>query len=118
MLARKIISALLAFLIFLPPTQGWSQQSLQDQAQFYLQNIGPGPAPSTAPSPTTPQTPVRSDLPKQAPAATKPTPVPTAAPRQPEETSIVEQRASAQGMPLRQFETVAKRVILGVSYAG
>lgn len=103
MLARKIISALLAFLIFLPPTQGWSQQSLADQAQFYLQNIGPGQATSKAASPTTPQSPVSSDLPKQAPTATKPTPVPTAAPRQAEETSIVEQRASAQGMPLKQF---------------
>ena len=45
MAARKIISIFLVLMIFLPPTQGWSQP-LEDQAQFYLQNIGPGQTPS------------------------------------------------------------------------
>ena len=59
MVARKIISIFLAFMIFLPPTQGWGQR-LEDQAQFYLQNIGPGQAPSAQPGqlPST-QPPVR-----------------------------------------------------------
>ena len=48
MVARKIISIFLVFMIFLPPTQGWSQP-LEDQAQFYLQKIGPGQTPSTQP---------------------------------------------------------------------
>ncbi len=51
MVVRKIISVLLAFLIFLPPTQGWSQQTLEDQAQYYLQNIGPGQAPARPATP-------------------------------------------------------------------
>jgi polysaccharide biosynthesis/export protein len=97
MVARKVISTFLAFLILLPATQGWgqSQQPLEDQAQFYLQNIGPALSrPVPQPNP---------ELPKKAPPAPKIPHVLTSAPRQPEETSVVERRALAQGMPLKQF---------------
>jgi protein involved in polysaccharide export with SLBB domain len=106
MIARKIISIILAFMIFLPPTQGWGQR-LEDQAQFYLQNIGPGqsPAPQSGqtPSPQSTQPPVSPDLPRQAAPAPKATQVLTSAPRQPEDISTIERRAWAQRMYIKQF---------------
>ncbi len=106
MIARKIISVLLAFLIFLPPIQGWGQQSLEDQAQYYLQNIGPGQAPvkpGTPLTPLAPQAPVSPELPKQAPALPKPAQVLTTAPRQSEDISAIERRAWAQKVFIKQF---------------
>ncbi|HAY20938.1 MAG TPA: hypothetical protein DCY27_01975, partial [Desulfobacterales bacterium] len=103
MVARKIISIFLAFLIFLPPTQGWGQR-LEDQAQFYLQNIGPGQTTSTQSGPLpSPLAPVRSELPKQIPDAPKTSQVLTTAPRQPEDISTIERRAWAQRMYIKQF---------------
>jgi protein involved in polysaccharide export with SLBB domain len=103
MLARKVISLFLAFMIFLPPTQGWGQP-LEDQAQFYLQNIGPGQAPAPQPgSLPSPQPPVKTDLPRQIAPSPKPAQVLTSAPRQPEDISTIERRAWAQRMYLKQF---------------
>lgn len=69
MVARKIISLFLVFMIFLPPTQGWGQP-LEDQAQFYLQKIGPGQSPSTQPGQLpSAQAPIRTELPRQLPTA-------------------------------------------------
>ena len=103
MVARKIISLFLVFMILLPPTQGWGQP-LEDQAQFYLQNIGPGQAPSTQPGqlPST-QPPVRTELPRQLPTSPQPAQILTTAPRQPEEISAVERRAWARMMFVKQF---------------
>ena len=103
MVARKIISLFLTFMIFLPPTQGWGQP-LEDQAQFYLQNIGPGQAPSNQPGqlPST-QSPIRTELPRQLPTSPQPAQVLTSAPRQPEEISAVERRAWARMMFVKQF---------------
>ena len=103
MVARKIISIFLVFMIFLPPTQGWGQP-LEDQAQFYLQNIGPGQAPSTQPGPLpSTQPPIRTDLPRQIAPSPKTTQVLTTAPRQPEDISTIERRAWAQRMYIKQF---------------
>ena len=103
MVARKIISIFLIFMIFLPPTQGWGQR-LEDQAQFYLQNIGPGQSPSAQPGqlPTT-QPPVRTELPRQLPTSPQPAQILTSAPRQPEEISAVERRAWTRMMFVKQF---------------
>jgi protein involved in polysaccharide export with SLBB domain len=109
MIARKVLSIFLAFLIFLPPTQGWSQPALEDQAQYYLQNIGPGQAPTRPGTPLTPlaplvpQAPISSDLLKQLPPGSKPAQVLTAAPRQAEDISAIERRAWAQKMFIKQF---------------
>jgi polysaccharide export outer membrane protein len=102
MAARKIISILLAFLIFLPPIQGWSQP-LEDQAQFYLQKIGPGQAPSTQSGPLPATQSPKSELPQQVPTPAQPAQVLTAAPRQPEDISTIERRAWAQRMYVKQF---------------
>jgi len=102
MLARKIISAFLAFLIFLPPTQGWSQP-LEDQAQFYLQQIGPAQTPARPGTPLTAQPPISPELPKQIAPSPKTTQVLTTAPRQPEDISTIERRAWAQRMYIKQF---------------
>ena len=103
MVARKIISLFLVFMIFLPPTQGWGQP-LEDQAQFYLQNIGPGQAPSTQPGHLpSPQPPIRTELPRQLPSSAQPAQVLTSAPRQPEEISPIERRAWTRMMFVKQF---------------
>jgi protein involved in polysaccharide export with SLBB domain len=110
---RKLISALLVFLILLPPTQGWSQK-LEDQAEFYLQNIGPQQGTGqTTPSkemggamPTMPQGKFPSmtpELPMQRPQPPAPSQILTAAQRQFEEISGVERRAWTQKMFLKQF---------------
>lgn len=67
---------------------------LEEQAQFYLQRVGPQP-----PVPGEPQPP-----PKPAPApAPEPDKVLTTAPRQPEETSAAEKRAREYGLAVKQF---------------
>jgi protein involved in polysaccharide export with SLBB domain len=101
-MARKIISGFLAALIFLPSTQGWSQP-LEDQAQFYLQNIGPGQAPSRPTPIPSPQAPLSSDLPRQTLPASKTSQVLTTAPRQAEDISAIERRAWAQKLFVKQF---------------
>ncbi len=103
MLIRKIISLFLIFMIFLPPTQGWSQP-LEDQAQFYLQKIGPGQSPSIQPGqlPSS-QAPIGTELPKQIAPPPQTTKVLTTAPRQPEDISTIERRAWAQRMYIKQF---------------
>jgi protein involved in polysaccharide export with SLBB domain len=102
MLARKIISVFLAFLIFLPTTQGWSQP-LEDQAQFYLQKIGPAQTPAGAGTSQPAQLPTSPELPKQIAPSPKSTQVLTAAPRQSEDISSIERRAWAQRMYIKQF---------------
>jgi protein involved in polysaccharide export with SLBB domain len=103
MAARKIISIFLIFMIFLPPIQGWSQP-LEDQAQFYLQKIGPGQTSSQQPGPLpTAQPPVKSELPRQIPTSPQPAQILTTAPRQPEEISAAERRAWTRMMFVKQF---------------
>jgi protein involved in polysaccharide export with SLBB domain len=103
MAARKIISLFLVFMIFLPPTQVWGQ-SLEDQAQFYLQKIGPAQAPSlqTGPLPAT-QPPTKAELPRQIATSPQTAQVLTSAPRQPEEISAIERRAWTRMMFVKQF---------------
>ena len=98
---KQLVSLLLVVQLLLPTTQVWGQpQRLEDQAEFYLQNIGPGRPPAAQPSiqPT-----VRPELPGQAPSAPQAAQILTAAPRQPEEISEVERRAWAHRMFLKQF---------------
>jgi protein involved in polysaccharide export with SLBB domain len=102
MIAKKIISVFLAVLIFLPTTQGWSQP-LEDQAQFYLQKIGPGQTPSEPGTPLPPRPSISPELPRQIAAPQKPVNVMTSAPRQPEDISAIERRAWAQRMFITQF---------------
>jgi polysaccharide biosynthesis/export protein len=103
MVLRKIISLFLICLIVLPPTQGWSQR-LEDQAQFYLQQIEPGKATSTRPEQLPPaQPPVKTELPRQLPTSPQPAQVLTTAPRQPEEISAAERRAWTRMMFVKQF---------------
>jgi protein involved in polysaccharide export with SLBB domain len=109
---RRFISLLLVFLILLPPTQGWSQK-LEDQAEFYLQNIGPQqgtgqitPSRQLGTQPTTPQTQIpafRPELPVQKQPLQALPQILTTAPRQMEEISGVERRAWTQKMFLKQF---------------
>lgn len=104
---RKFICALLTVLLLLP-APGWGQQvedqkkpenqrNLEDQAQFYLQRVGPQPTPSRPsgqlPSQQKPQ-------PVQPPEPAK---ILTTAPRQPEETSEAETRATEYGLSVKQF---------------
>ncbi len=111
-MAKKIICWLLIFLLAVPVTQVRAQagpQDLEEQAQFYLQRIGPAPAPGPLPAtpgtrptpslprPTSPETPARPS-----PSA-PPEQIPTAAPQQPEEISAIERRAWDQLMFIRQF---------------
>ncbi len=88
-----------------PPTvstrqtqQGPGQQPeagrLEDQAQFYIQKIGPQPRISTQLPP--------QPLPLPSPAE-QPAKVLTTAPRQPEEISSAEQRAASYGLNVKQF---------------
>jgi len=102
---KQLVCIVLVVQLILPTTQVWGQaQRLEDQAQFYLQNIGPGQTPSTQPAPLpSTQTPIRSDLPRQVPSPAQPAQILTTAPRQPEEISEVERRAWAQRMFLTQF---------------
>ncbi len=106
---KQLVSLLLVFLFVLPPTQGWGQsQNLESQAQFYLQNIGPGQSAPGRSGPLTypqipPQPPARTRLPLQVPTPAPPAQILTTAPRQPEEISEVERRAWVQRMFLKQF---------------
>ncbi len=104
MFFKKTISLFLIYLLLLPatPVRGQAQR-LEDQAQFYLQNIGPGQGPSGQPGLPSTQAPTRSDLPRQVPSPGQPAQIFTTAPRQPEEISEVERRAWAQRMFLKQF---------------
>lgn len=99
---KQHVSLLLVLMLLLPSTQGWSQgQKLEDQAQFYMQQIGPTSPGSTGQAGS--QSPTQTQLPSQ---ATRPAPTPqilTTAPRQREEISEVERRAWAQRMFLKQF---------------
>ncbi len=67
---------------------------LEDQAQFYLQRIGPQPRLSTQLPPQSKPLP---------PPAEEPAKVLTTAPRQPEEVSAAEQRAAEYGLKVKQF---------------
>lgn len=107
---RKFICLLLIFLILFP-APGWGQlaaspgqspeeqKKLEEQAQFYLQKIGPQPTPVGK---------IEGQLPPQQP---KLLPIPTAepakmlttAPRQPEETSAAEKRAAEYGLSVKQY---------------
>ena len=103
---KKLICLLLTFLLALP-VQGWSQPAqspedksrLEEQAQFYLQKIGPQPAPAgQGLGMLPPQLPSPQPQPAGEPAR-----IVTAAPRQPEETSAAEQRAAEYGLDVKQF---------------
>jgi protein involved in polysaccharide export with SLBB domain len=105
---KQLVSLILVCLFLLPPTQGWGQsQNLENQAQFYLQNIGPGQGPSQPgplPSPQiSTQPPISTRLPSQVTTPAQPAQMLTTAPRQPEEISQVERRAWVQRMFLKQF---------------
>lgn len=109
MTGKKVISIILCLFILLPPTQGWSQK-YEDQAQFYLQQIGPGQNVSPSQAPPSQRQPLPSgmlqtgpELPVQGVTSAIPAQVLTAAPRQPEEISSAERRAWTQRMFLRQF---------------
>ncbi len=104
MTGKKIISIILCLFIVLPPTQGWSQK-YEDQAEFYLQQIGPSQAPlSPSPQRQVPsQVTTQPQLPTQGATIRQPAQILTTAPRQPEEISNVERRAWAQRMFLKQF---------------
>lgn len=93
MTGKKFISYILICLFLLPPTQGWSQP-LEEQAQYYLQQVGPLTKPEAA------------DKAKMPPQRPQPVPAPkvlTTAPRQPEETSAIEKRAADHGLFIKQF---------------
>ncbi len=97
---KKLICLLLTVVIGFP-AQVWGQQQqteeqkkLEDQAQFYLQKIGPQPSISGQ-LPPQPR-----PLPAPVPEAAK---VLTTAPRQPEETSAAEKRAAEYGLNVKQF---------------
>jgi protein involved in polysaccharide export with SLBB domain len=110
MVFKKLISLLLIFLLTLP-ANCWSQPTLpglgqqpedkaklEDQAQFYLQRIGPQQM----------QSPISGQLPPQAkPVPAAPIPeapkAPMAAARQIEEISAAEKRAAEYGLSVRQF---------------
>jgi protein involved in polysaccharide export with SLBB domain len=102
---KQLVCLVLVVQLLLPSTPVWGQtQRLEDQAQFYLQHIGPGQTPSPQPlqlPPTLP--PVRPGLPRQAITPPQPAQILTTAPRQTEEISEVERRAWAQRMFLKQF---------------
>lgn len=102
---KQLMCLVLVVQLILPTTQGWGQtQRLEDQAQFYLQNVGPGQAPSTQPAPLpSAQPPIRPELPRQAATPFQPAQILTTAPRQSEEISEVERRAWAHRMFLKQF---------------
>lgn len=68
MLFKKFLTLILIYMLLIPPTQGWSQK-YEDQAQFYLQQIGPGQAAGQAPQRQAPsqtsQPQIRTELPPQ-----------------------------------------------------
>lgn len=100
---KKFTSIILCLCFLLPPAQGWGQK-YEEQAQFYLQPIGPAQAPSPqrlTPIQTSPQQ--KTELPPQAATPTSAAPALISAPRQPEETSNEERRARAQRLFLKQF---------------
>jgi protein involved in polysaccharide export with SLBB domain len=102
---KRIITLILIYMLLIPPTQGWSQK-YEDQAQFYLQQIGPGQTPGSAPQRQTlpqPTLQVRPELPAQGGTRPSPAQILTTAPRQPEEISHVERRAWTQRLFLKQF---------------
>jgi len=95
---RRIVCLIQVFLLLCPLSQAWGQP-LEEQARYYLQQIGP-----TAPSikPVTPRLP-SPEMPRAENNQATPPQVITAAPRQPEEVSAVELRAWEQYMFIRQF---------------
>lgn len=110
MTGRKFICFLLIFLILFPapvwgqltPSPGQSpadQKKLEEQAQFYLQRIGPQP---TQASQTTGQLPPQQPSPLATPSP-EPAKMLTTAPRQREETSAAEKRAAEYGLKVKQF---------------
>jgi len=80
-----------------PDQPNEDKRRLEEQAQFYLQRIGPQPTPPA----------VSGQLPPQPSPLRVPTPEPakalTTAPRQPEETSAAEKRAAEYGLDVKQF---------------
>jgi len=101
---RKLICLSLVYLLLLP-APCWSQQqaekkTLEQQAQFYLQNIPTQPIPPG-------QLPTGQLPPQQQPKLqaqpAEPSKMLTVAPRQPEETSAPEIRAAEYGLTVKQF---------------
>lgn len=109
MTGRKFICFFLIFLILFPaPVWGQlasspgqspeEQKKLEEQAQFYLQRIGPQPTPAGK---ITGQLPPQQPRPLATPA--EPAKMLTTAPRQPEETSAAERRAAEYGLSVKQY---------------
>ncbi len=117
---KKLIVWLQIFLLVCPASPAWSQgtQDYDDQARYYLQNIGPRREPTT-PGPLTPQPmmppsgtriPGMEMLPKAATELYRrdtrrgePAEILTTAPRQPEEISAIERRAWERYLFIKQF---------------
>lgn len=103
MLAKRMLVCLLIWSL-IAPCSGWGQQApltdeeLKNQAQIYLQKIGPGPVeppkkgPLAPPAPVQPQPPTAKELPK---APEKELPA--------EPPSDMELRSKQNGMPLDLF---------------
>lgn len=108
---KKLVCWIQIFLLLCPLSVGRSQtaQDYEDQARFYLQDIGPRREPlppgqiPTKPFPAAPPRAVSPDLYRTEPRPAEPAQVLTTAPRQPEEISDIERRAWERFLFLKQF---------------
>ena len=116
---KKIVCWLLIVLLVCPASPAWSQtnQDYEDQARYYLQDIGPRREPlppgqiPTRPLPSiTPRLPSQELLPRtlydlyrSETRPKEPAQVLTTAPRQPEEISAIERRAWERRLFIKQF---------------
>jgi len=107
MTGKKIVSLCTLFFWLIQLSHGWGQ-SLNDQAEVYLQRIGPG-QPAVSSRPIFPQESRISGIPKRIGGRTSeaqevpPAQILTTAIRQPEEVSAIEKRALKQLIFLKQF---------------
>ncbi len=107
---RKLICWWQILFLVLPVSPAGSQD-LDEQAQFYLQRVGPAPAPGPVPLTPGPRAtssslrpaPPTGEVPTKPGAPSPPAGSPALAPPQPEEISAIERRAWDQLMFLRQF---------------
>lgn len=114
---KEIICLIQIVLLVCPVTPAWSQNSrdYEDQARYYLQDIGPRreptppgaiptrPLPPTTPVPTPEIGKPTYDLYRPEVKPTEPAQILTTAPRQPEEISAIERRAWERFMFIKQF---------------
>lgn len=107
------LQILLLVLLPVVPARGQADQDLEEQAQFYLQRVGPSTAPGPVPMTPSPRITPPSGLRPGQPGVDalgrprvvqQPQPqVLTTAPQQPEEISAIERRAWDQMMFVRQY---------------